>query len=42
MFLYHFLNVLKMPKYGEICDSEIQISRGYIRKNNGFKPFITG
>ena len=31
--------VLKMPKYGKICDYEIQISRGYIsRKTNGLKP----
>ena len=33
--------VLKMPKFGKICDSEIQISRGYISgKTTGFKPFI--
>ena len=34
--------MLKMLKYGKICDSEIQISRGYISgKTNGFKPYIT-
>ena len=30
-------------KNAKICDSEIQISRGYISgKTNGFKRFITG
>ena len=34
--------MLKMPKYGKICDSEIQISRGCISgKASAFKPFIT-
>ena len=33
--------VLKMPKYGKICDSEIQVRRGYIlRGKNGFKPLL--
>ena len=41
MSLFGVKYVLKIPKYGKICDSEIQISRGYISgKRNGFKPLL--
>ena len=45
-FLCHFFGKICAENskiWQNICDSEIQISWGYISgKTNGFKPFITG